>query len=47
MSYVQNLHNLARQLIGKVVYIGWPYLTEAKVHSISDGVVEYSQVRDR
>ena len=45
-QYVQNLHKLAEELVGKVVYSGWPYLTEVKVHSISDGVVKYSQVGD-
>ena len=42
---MQNLQKLAEDLIGQIVYVGWPYLTEAMVHSISDGKVQYYKVR--
>ena len=43
---VQDLLQLAKELIGKTIYVGWPYLNEAMVHSISDGAVQYYQVRE-
>ena len=43
MYYVQDLLQLAKELIGKTIYVGWPYLNEAMVH---DGAVQYYQVRE-
>ena len=43
---LQDLLKLAKELIGKPIYVGWPYLTEAMVHSISDGAVQYYQVSE-
>ena len=37
---------LAKDLIGKTIYVDWPYLNEAMVHSISDGAVQYYQVSE-
>ncbi len=28
---------LAQQLLGKPIFVGWPYLVEAKIHSFTDG----------
>ena len=46
MYTVQDLLQLAKELIGKTIYVGWPYLNEAMVHSISDGAVQYYQVSE-
>ena len=34
--FVQNIKDLAEEMIGKTCYVGWPYLVEAKVLSLSD-----------
>ena len=34
---MQDLLKLAKKLIAKTIYVDLPYLTEAMVHSISDG----------
>ena len=44
-TFVQNLLTLAEELIGQIVYVGWPYLMEAMVHSLSNGTVQYYEVR--
>jgi len=32
---------LAKQLLGRQAYVGWPHLVEAKIHSLSDGTNHY------
>ena len=41
LSISQDLYKLANDLIGSQCYVGWPYLTEAKVHALSDGKTKY------
>jgi 5'-3' exoribonuclease 1 len=38
----KNLQILASELVGRQCYVGWPYLTESKVHAVSDGVMRYT-----
>ena len=32
---------MANEIVGSQCYVGWPYLTEGKVHAVSDGVTQY------
>ena len=40
---IQDMYKLAKLVVGKVRYVGWPYLVEAKVHAIGDGKTKYYQ----
>lgn len=40
---IQDTYKLAKLLVGKLRYVGWPYLVEAKIHAISDGKTKYYQ----
>ena len=31
------MSELAKKLLAKSAFVGWPYLVEAKIHSLSDG----------
>ena len=43
MFVIQDTYKLAKLLVGKVTYVGWPHLVEAKVSAISDGKTKYYQ----
>lgn len=36
-----DIEAIAKMLLNKIIYVGWPYLKEAKVVSISDGNYDY------
>ena len=40
----QDLRALAKSMLGKTCFVGWPYLVEAKVHSIANRTKLYSLV---
>ena len=40
-SFPQDTYKLAKHLVGKICYVEWPYLVEAKVVAISDGKTKY------
>lgn len=37
--------DIAREKIGKKVFVGWPYLREAKVLAVSDGLFRYEYIQ--
>lgn len=37
------LQSVAQELIGRVVYVGWPHLTESKVVAVSSKDYEYTE----
>ncbi len=37
---------MAQELVGRTLYVGWPYLAEAKVCAVSDGREKYHDVSD-
>ena len=32
----QDIYKYAREMIGQMIYVGWPYLTEAYLWALSD-----------
>lgn len=40
----QDCYSLAQELVGRTLYVGWPYLAEAKVCAVSDGREKYHDV---
>ncbi|KFM72724.1 5'-3' exoribonuclease 1, partial [Stegodyphus mimosarum] len=37
-----NMEKIAKDIIGKTIYVGWPHLREAMVISVADGKVKFS-----
>lgn len=37
---------MAKELVGGTLYVGWPYLAEAKVCAVSDGREKYQEVNE-
>lgn len=36
-SFFQTVENVASSVLGKVVFVNWPHLEEARVVAVSDG----------
>ena len=36
---------MAKEVVGSVCYVGWPYLVEARIQGVSDGKRRIQQVK--